>query len=240
LRLSLVTLLLLAPALRADGLADLRAALQKLPATQSVHATAQVNLWSRNGKGKSAKITQGQAHLRLQETPSGLGLEWDQAELHRIQAASDAKDQGPKRAMGTLDAEKATALLDAAKSLLQGLKNASLQQDRADTWQGHPARLLVFTVDDLKDMTESDRKHLKSYTRTVNVWMGADGVPLAAKSQMDLKGSFFLISFESHTEASRTYTRVGDRLVATHEETLDSGSGAGESSESKTVTDLKL
>ncbi len=239
-RPALAALLLLAPALKADGLSDLRAALQKLPATQGVNAEAQVSLWSRNGKGKAAKITQGQAHLRVEEGASGLRLTWGRSELDRIQAASEAKDEAPKRAMGNLDAEKAGDLLDAAKGLLRALKNANLQEDRTDTWQGHPVRLLVFSLDDMKDMDESERKHLKSYTHTVSVWMSADGVPLAVKSQTDLKGSFLLISFENHTQLTRTFTRVGDRLVATHEEILDSGAGAGESGESKTVTELKL
>lgn len=239
-RPALAALLLLTPALRADGLADLRAALQKLPATQGVNASAQVNLWSRNGKGKAAKVTQGEAHLRLEDGAPGLRLIWDRTELSRIQTASDAKNEGPKRAMGALDAAKASYLLDAAKGLLRALKNPDLQEDRTDAWQGRPARLLVFSLDDMKDMDESERKHLKSYTHTVSVWMGADGVPLAVKSQTDLKGSFLLISFENHTQLTRTFTRVGDRLVATHEEILDSGAGAGESGESKTVTDLKL
>ncbi len=98
-------LLLLASgaALRADGLADLRAALQKLPATQPVKASADCHVWSRSGKSGKEKVTQGEAHARLEDGTHGLQLGWDKAELTRVVAASKAKDSGPKQAMQLLD-----------------------------------------------------------------------------------------------------------------------------------------
>ena len=237
-RLSPLILLLAAP-LRADGLADLRAALQKLPATQAVKAAADCQSWSRSGKGKAAQTVQGRTQVRLEDGPAGLKLGWDKAELARIEAASQAKDNGPKQAMDEVSGEKAKDLLNAASALLDDLKDAQILGDQPDTWSGQPARLLTFSLQP-KDMDEEGRKHLKAFSLTLKVWMGADGAPLAASEQMDLKGSVFLIGFEAHYTEQRVFSRVGDRLVAIHAEKEGTGSGAGEQGAQKTVIDLKL
>lgn len=238
-RQTALALLLLAPALRADGLTDLRATLKGLSAKQPVKATVDCQVWNRTGKGKKPKVVQGQVQAKIEDGPAGLKLGWDKAELDRIQAATKAKDHGPEQAMAALKAEKAEALLDSAKDLLSDLEEAKLQEDRADTFQGKSARLLVLKLED-NDMDEEDRKHLKTYSHILSVWMGPDGVPLGLQDQLDLKGSFFLISFEVHNKATRTFVRTGDRLVTLHEESLGNGSGAGQNSEDKKVMDLKL
>lgn len=232
-------LLLLAPALRADGLADLRATLKNLPAKQPVKAAVDCQVWNRSGKGKQPKIVQGRARVVVEDGPGGLKLGWDKAELDRIQAATKAKDEGPQQAMGALTAEKAEALLDAAKDLLGDLEEAQLQEDRADSWQGRPARLISLKLD-AKDMDGDDRKHLKSFSHTVKIWMEPDGTPLGLSEQMDMKLSILFISVEVHHRASRAFAKSGDRLVVVHDESEDSGSGAGEQGEQKTVMDLKF
>ena len=240
-RPSLCALILLAPALKADGLADLRAALQRLPASQPVKATVDCQVWNRSGKAKQPKIVQGRVQARAEDGPSGLKLEWGKAELDRIQAASKAspKDGGPEQAMEALSAEKAEALLNAAKDLLGDLQDAQLLEDRPDAFQGRPARLLAFKLD-AKDMDGDDRKHLKSFSHTLKVWTGADGAPLGLAEQMDLKFSVMFIGVEVHHAASRVFLKAGDRLLAVHDESQDSGSGAGEQGDQKTVMDLKL
>ncbi|HET8900484.1 MAG TPA: hypothetical protein VFM84_00990, partial [Holophagaceae bacterium] len=115
-RSAALALLLFAPALRADGLADLRAALKGLPAKQSVKATVDCQVWNRTGKGKQPKIVQGRARVVVEDGPGGLRLGWDKAELDRIQAAAKVKDNGPEQAMAALKAEQAEAMLDSAKA----------------------------------------------------------------------------------------------------------------------------
>ncbi|HXC16031.1 MAG TPA: hypothetical protein VNV60_01175 [Holophagaceae bacterium] len=234
-----LALLLLAPVLQADGLADLRAVLKSLPARQSVKAVVDCQVWNRTGKGKQPKIVQGQARVGVEGGPGGLKLGWDKAELDRIQAATKAKDDGPQQAMAALPAEKAEAMLDSAKAMLRDLEGAVVQEDRPDVYQGKPARLLVLKLSD-NDMDEEGRKHLKSFSHILSVWMGSDGAPLGLQDQMDMKGSFFLISFEAHGRTSRAFARSGDRLVTTHEESMGSGAGAGQNTEEKKVLDLRF
>lgn len=236
---ALLLLLVAAASLRAEGLADLRAALQKLQATQPVKATAECQSWSRSGKSGKEKITQGQARARLEDGPHGLQLGWDKAELLRVAAASKAKDAGPKQAMDLISGEKAKDLLDAASALLEELQDAQIQEDKPDTWNSKPARLLAFKIEP-KDMDAEDRKHIKAFSSILKVWMDADGTPLAAARQMDLKGSFLLISFEAHESGRSTFARLGDRLVAVHQEEETAGSGAGQQGSQKRTIDLKL
>ena len=234
-----LALALLAPALRADGLSDLRAALQRLPATQPIKATVDCQVWSRTVKEKRPKIIQGQVQVKVEDGPAGLKLAWDKAELEHIQAAAKTKDDGPKQALDALGAGQAGELLDASRDLTETLDGARIQEDRPDTWQGHPARRLSLALDP-KGMDASDRKHIKSYSRILTIWMGADGTPLAVQDQEDLKGSFFFIGFEAHNKSLRSFARSGDRLVTVHEESQNSGSGAGQQGEQKTVMDLKF
>ena len=77
-------LFLLLPALRADGLSDLRAALKGLPGAQPVKATVECQVWSRNGKAKQAKVVQGRVQAKVEAGPGGLRLGWDKAELDRL------------------------------------------------------------------------------------------------------------------------------------------------------------
>ena len=236
---SSLVLLASAALLRADGLTDLRAALQRLPATQPVKATLDCQVWSKTVKEKQPKIVQGQIQMKVEDGPSGLKLGWDKAELDRIQAAAKAKNNGPKRAMDALGAEQVVSLLDASKDLMDTLDGAKITEDRPGAWRGHPVRQLTLSLGP-KGMDASDRKHIKNDTHSLTIWMDPDGVPLALTDQEDLKGSFFLISFESHNKITRTFARSGDRLVTVHEESESSGAGAGQQGEQKTVLDLKF
>lgn len=238
-RPALPLLLTAALGLRADGLSDLRTALKGLPASQPVKATVDCQVWSRSGDGKQPKIVQGRAQARLEDGPAGLKLGWDRAELARVEAAGKAKDEGPGKALQALGVERAERLTDAAKALLEDLDGAQVQEDRPEAWQGHPARLLVLKLEP-KDLDADDRKHLKSFSRTLKVWLGPDGVPLAADERLDMKLSVMFIGVELHHAESLAFARVGDRLVATHDETQDSGAGAGQQGDQRTVLDLKL
>ena len=237
-RSSALAFLLLAPALRADGLADLRTALKNLPAIQAVKATVTCSIWDRSGEGKKAKVLQGHIQSWVEVAPSGMRMGWDKADLDRVETASKGKDKGPSRAMEALSAGKAKDLLNAAQDLLGDLKEAALQEDRMDTWQGKPARLLSLKLDAKGDMDEEDRKHLKTFSHVMTLWLAPNGAPLGLTEQLDIKGSFFLISFEAHSKTTRTFSQTGDRLVTVHEETESSGSGAGQQGQNKTVMDV--
>lgn len=231
---------LAAPALRADGLGDLKAALQRLPATQNVKTSIDYQFWNQSTEDKQPKVTQGRAQATGEDGPAGLRLAWSRATVDQAWKESLKKDDkgGTRQAIQAMDAVKAAQLLNAGAELLRGLDGAQLAEDRPEAWQGHAARLLVLKLDN--ELSAEEKKHIKTYSHTRKLWLDVDGTPLAEEDAIDMKGSYLLISFEMHQKASRAFTRSGDRLVTTWEQKEEGGSGLGQSSQQKSVVNVKV
>ncbi|HJU83484.1 MAG TPA: hypothetical protein VJ600_04685 [Holophagaceae bacterium] len=232
--------LLAAASLHADALSDLQETLKKLEGREPVKVQADYQFWNQDTEDKKPKVTQGQAQAFIEDGPSGLRLGWSRQELEQLDAASrkgKAARNAKTQALGAFSAGKAEEVVDGARTLLEALEGATVAEDRQEAWQGHPARLLVLKLD--PHMDEGERKHIKRLDKVLKLWLGPDGVPMAAEEQLDLKGSFFLISFEMHRKASRSYLRAGGRLLLTREESEESGSGMGQSQQQKSVLTAK-
>jgi hypothetical protein len=219
---------------RADGQADLRAALARLQGQAPLKANAQAHDWRRTGDGKDAKETQGQVAIGLEDGPRGLQPLYSHELLARVDAESRAvvKDKNaPKplsQALGQLGFNELRALSAAAPALLREIDDAQFKGESADTWAGKPARKLQFegSVDSL---SESNRKYVREFKLLLTVWVGADGTPLASLRHFDVSGrAFVVVSFEQHSDEQRSFAVVGDRLVATSDEEKGSAKGAGE------------
>ncbi len=233
--------LLLSAGLSADGLSDLRGTLGRLQGREAVKVQADYQFWNQSIEDKQPTVTQGQSQAQIEDGPAGLRLGWTRQELDQAQSegrkgkkAKDAK----ARALDAFNADKADHVVNGAKSLLEDLEKATLKEYRTDTWQGRPARLLVLSLD--PDMDADERKHIKRFERTLKLWLDAEGTPLAAEDQLDLKGSYFLISFEMHHKSSRSYQRSGNRLLLTREESEQTGSGMGQKQQEKSVLTAKV
>ncbi len=232
--LCLLTLALLP--LRADGLSDLKASLQRLKGRSPMAAQAEVHTWSRDGK-KGAEPLQGSATVRLEDGPQGLKLGWSQAQLERLARSKgkQAKD-GEGAAMKALGMEEALRLVRAADELLGDLKEATLVGESAEPWEGRPARKLVLNLS--LGMDKEDRDVFKEAKSRATLWISEEGVPLAMTHQVDLKGRVLLISFEVHQAAQRRFLVHQGRLLLVHEDRTESGSGMGQKGEGRTI--LKL
>lgn len=222
--------------LRADGLSDLKAALQRLKGRGPLAAQAQVQTWSREG-GKKAEPKVGGATVRLEDGPQGLKLGWTPAQLERLAnpKGKKAKD-GDAEALNSLDAGEALRLLRAAEDLLGELEEASPIGEQAEPWEGRPARKLTLAMSLGQD--EEERKVFKEAKSVAQIWIGPDGVPLAMVHQLDLKGRVMLISFEVHTKIHRRYQTHQGRLLLVKEDKEVSGSGMGKTGEGRTLTTL--
>ncbi|HEX9082455.1 MAG TPA: hypothetical protein VF768_09250 [Holophagaceae bacterium] len=244
-KLRLVSLLLLGTLLRADALADLRAALTHLNGQTPVKARIQYQFWSRQGDAKAPVITEGQASAQVEEGPQGLRMSWSpdllQAAAREAQAqAANPEAKAPTRqALEGLKALTASDALDGAKSLLGLLENAQVLDVREEAWQGQPARRL-----DLKlapKLSKQDQKYVKEFQASAKVWIGPDGLPLAAETNLHLKGrALLVIAFEQQEHETFRFARSGNRLVVLHHAKESSGSGGGEQGQRKSVVDLSL
>ncbi|MBV8605225.1 MAG: hypothetical protein JO224_11115 [Pelomonas sp.] len=240
---SLLAALLLLSGLsaHADGLADLKAALQKYSTAAPPPLKAQVTLkvQARRGEGSEATLDQGTASLQVEDDAQGLRLQFGADLLARLRAEDAAREQDAKAptptslALQSLGTRDVRALTAAADTLGRLLARATFKQERATSLNGQAARLLSFDLGPGK-LREQDAKYVKNSEGSLQVWIAADGTPLEARAQLKLSGrAFLVVSFETSSSDHLVFARQGERLIAVARERLDSGAGAGEKSESQ-------
>jgi len=244
-RLRLLVLLLVGGLVHADGLADLKGTLSRLNGQEPVKASVDYQYWSKQGDDKKPVITEGRATSYVEDGPQGLRMSWSHNLIQtavkeaRAQAKDPEQKASTRQAIEGLKAVAVSDYLNGAEELLRTLEQAQLLEEKNDTWQGKPARLLRFKL--TPKLSKQDQKYVKELEATAQVWVGSDGLPLAVETQMHMKGrALLVISFEQQEQESFQFTRAGNRLVVTHYTQESSGSGGGEHGQHKTVVDLKL
>ena len=243
----LVAALALAPALaHADGLADLKSALQRLGAPQPIKAVVTLKAQARRGDGADATLDQGGASLALEDDAQGLRLQFGADVLARLRAEDAAREQDAKAptpttlALQSLGARDVRGLTAATETVSRFLARATFKQETATTLNGQPARLLTFELGPGK-LREQDRKYIKETEGSLQIWIAADGTPLEARSQLLLKGrAFLVVSFEMNSVDRMVFARQGERLLIVTRERVDKGSGAGDTSETTLDYALQL
>jgi hypothetical protein len=196
--------------------ADLHAALVKLTATKPLSATVDVRSTS-HGDGDD-KPRQAGLRIDVASDADGLHLTFPSALLQKAsrEAAAHAKNKDLPTPLGDL-LDKLTAtevqpMVDFAPALLHMLDGATLASQRDDTHDGKPAHLLLFNV----PMPPSAGKQMtvKSYVGQLQVWLGADGLPVAVAEKVDVHGRKLLISIDFSTTSRYELRVVGTRLLA--------------------------
>lgn len=230
----------------ADGLADLKGALGRMQAQTPVKATLDAKTWRKEGEGKDSDEYAGNAAITLEDGNAGLRLHYSRELMARMDADHQASARNPNAktpalyALRELGPDDLRPLVSAGDSLARQLERATFKAEKAAAWQGKPARQLTFSLP-VSSLSDRDRKYVKAFEGSFDVWIGADGVPLA--SSLNLHGSgraFLVVSFEFHQEEQRTYALTGDRLLVTRQESKMSNAGAGERSESRVVKTLQV
>jgi hypothetical protein len=218
-----------------DGAQSLREALARFKNQSPVKAQLQVR-----GETKGEDETgPSSAQLQVEDGPQGLRLSYPQAVLAQAQQEELAKDRDPKAQTPTvaglrqLDLADARDMLRAADGLQRRLARASFKGEKAEVWQGQPARKLTFELENLRP-----HKYVKDYSGQLDVWVNEQGQPLASRAVQKVSGrAYVVISFDMSNEDETVYQVSGDRLVATRRVTKGQGSGAGEKgSSNKTLT----
>lgn len=241
----LLALLLAGSLLRADTLSDLKGTLLRLNGQDPVKASVDYQFWSKQGDDKNPIITEGKATTFVEDGPQSLKMSWNRALIEtavqeaKAQAKDPEKRASTRRAIEGLKAVEVSDYLSGAEELLRTLEQGQLVEEKTETWQGKPAKLLQFKL--TPKLSKQDQKYVKEFEASAKVWIGADGLPLAAETQTRMKGrALLVISFEQQRKESFQFARVGNRLVVVHHTQESSGSGGGERGQSKTVVTLHL
>ncbi|HEX9501375.1 MAG TPA: hypothetical protein VGA10_06960, partial [Thermoanaerobaculia bacterium] len=196
----LAAILLLAPlSVRADALTDLRATLAQLSATTPVHGAFEVT--STNTNSDEDQPSQGKASAGFEIGEAGLRILYPKATLMQANQearaeAADPERQTPARSgISRIHALDLAELLDGAASLTTELLTAQLIDARSAMYRGKPARVVALKLS--PKLSRSASKRVKKIDATLSVWLGDDGVPIAAERSFFVKASFMLMSFES-------------------------------------------
>ncbi len=244
--LALTALLVLAatsPGARADALSDLKAALSRLQGQTPIKGHIAVKSENRQNEGKDdARTDLGAAQVAFDDGPQGLRLSYPQPLLAKVQQEDTAKDVNPKAPTPTATGLSSLAYQDvrqmtrAADGLLRTLNRSTFKSERADTWQGQPARVVSFDVP-----LREPNKYTKKFTNLLEVWVAPDGTPLAARQVQNISGrAMMVISFEMSATEETQYAVVGERLVAVRRSVRSSGEGAGEKGQQSRQLQLEL
>jgi hypothetical protein len=239
--LCLFAALLALPA-HADGLSDLKAALVRLQGQAPLKGSVSVKSESRISEGKEDELSTALAQIQFDDSVQGLRLTYPGAALTKATQEEAAQASNPKATTPTASGLKSLSFSDvrdmarAAENLQRDIASASLKSERADSYQGQPARVLLLDVPQKKQ-----DKYVKKFESTVEVWIAADGTPLASKARQRVEGSaFVVISFEMLNTEEQVFSVVGDRLIATKRTVTNSGSGAGQKGSGKREFSLLL
>ena len=235
------------PALsHADGLSDLKNALARAQTATPIKAVVDVKTWNKSGEGKDLSESNGSAAIQIEENTRGLQLQFNHDLLSKITAEERAKEHDPKTktptitAIEELSSKEINHMTNAASYILHKLEKTTLKSERAEVWNGKPARVLSFDYSQDK-ISEKDRKYVKKFDGTFDIWISPEGIPLASRSRVNVSGSaMIVISFASSNEETEVYSLVGERLVTSRKENKESGSGMGEKMESSSVKTLQV
>lgn len=232
-------------AAQADGLSDLKGALARLQGHAPLKATLDTKTWRREGEGKEMEEYAGNASVALEDGGQGLQIFYGKDMLARMEAEERALAKNPNARTPTMYAAREFGpaelrpMISAASSLAQRLERSAYKGEKASVYNGKPARQVSFSVP-LETLSDRQRKYIKEFDGSFDVWIGADGTPLASRLQISGSGrAFVVVGFDIRSEEQSVYALAGDRLLTVRKETKSSSAGAGEKSEDKVVKTLQ-
>jgi hypothetical protein len=230
---------------RPDPLADLQAALARLGGKAPAAARFTVRFENSTGEGKEQVKVTGEVSGEVAEAAAGLSIRWGPAVLaqardeERRHAVNPEVPTPTRDGLAQVQAIDLANRLDAAASLRDELARATLVEVKEELLDGLPTRLLILKLSPALQARE--RRYVKELDAIGKVWLGPDGLPLAAEARVLGKGRIFLIiSFETEIRQAWRFARAGDRLVAVRFEEERRWEGAGDRGERKSVTTLEL
>lgn len=223
----------------ADVVSNLRATLGRQQATQPLAATLKVDSTVKN---EDDKTTSAQFQVSVASGSDGLHIGFSPDLLQRAakEAAVNARNKDAptpiEDLLGKLSPVSVQPMVDFAPVLLRQLDGATLASQSDELHDGKPTHLLVFDVP--LPASASKQMTIKHYTGQIMVWLGADGVPLAVRDVMQVKGRKMLISIEFGNTTDYRLGVVGTRLLVLSRHNAETHSVFGKAGSS--VTDAVL
>ncbi len=222
---STLSVLLLSASLsaKADGLNDLKAALERLNGNSPIKASYQVEFLdvSDADDEQERRETSGEVGVRVIDNDDGLQIIYSQevmqlVETEAMQRTHDEEAETPTlNAIRDISARGLRNTLSASASLQRRLAKAEFVSEVAKEFEGKPARLLSFNLPlDAIISDKKTREYVKKFEGNYTILIDENGVPIEAKEEFNGKGrAFIVLSVSAASSAYNRYQVVGDRLL---------------------------
>lgn len=216
----------------ADGFGHLKRTLAGLEGKQPIEAKLAFSHSQINGNDDGKAGAPATVHAEVGADSGGVRLSFERRTLDLAVSESRQTDPESKRpvsgALSQILVTDVDEYLNAAPKLLAPLERAELISEKMETWRGQPARVISLKLNPV--LGKQERKYVKKLDATAKVWIGADGLPLAAEQNYVYSGrAMLVINFESSSRESFEFDKRGDRLVVVRHRREDITSGGGES-----------
>ena len=138
----------------ADGITELKNSLAKLQGNSALKAVLEAKSWNRQGEGENAEEMQATASVSVSVEDGARGMQvlYSKDLLSRLQSEDRAKEKNSNVKMLVSNTSKefnSSALLlilSAAANLSHRLDAAIFKNEKLDTFNNKPARLLTFDI----------------------------------------------------------------------------------------------
>ncbi len=230
----------------ADGLSELKNALNRLQSSDSITLELESLTIDTEGEGNDKIITPGGIKVWLKDNASGLQVFYSDDVLNSLEhearlKAEDEEVQTPTlNAVDGIDASELHSMLSASSSLLRDINQAQFIDEKQAVHKGQDSRLLRFKLP--MEFFISDKK-VRSYVNEFEaqyfVWIDRDGAPIESRIEFNGRGRvllFFKISAKGSTFSN--YQVLDDRLLVVRKQSYfqnASNLGVFENSEVKTL-----
>jgi hypothetical protein len=227
--------------LRADSLADMRAAVSQLHATKPIHVSIDVQR-SRKNDGRFANSQfAGSATLDAIEDDAGLHITFPRAILERAERESRERMVDPRKTTPTrnaIDEMQATDVGDAvnfARPFLRIIETAVKVSESRGMRDGRPLRIIILKLTRKLPPEATSIFSVKFTEDQMTIWLGDDNIPLAAERIQRGTAGFMFIKGSMTNRSSWAFTRYADRLVVLRGDISYVGSGFGQKGEGRSV-----
>jgi hypothetical protein len=230
-RYAALLVLLFASSAFANGLDDLRTALAALQGQGALRGSFEARQQSTDLDGKDRTPDSASAVAQVEEDATGLQVRWDRSVIRRANeqawaAKGGKKGQALSTLIGSTSALRVAGAVNYAPALLHALDGAQLKSERSDSWQGKSARVLELSL--VEAAPAEEKIKMKESTHTAQIWLGADGAPLAATVVHKRKASVMVfLTFEQEAREEFVFSVVANRLVVTKRDEQGTAKGLG-------------
>lgn len=221
---------LFANAAWANSLDDMRNALGSLQGQGALRGTFDARQ-SKQEVDKDKAPETANASAIVEDDGGSLTIRWDRATLKRAAEEADPPNKGKPKQMlssvlGSSSALCIGSAVNYAPAFLRALDGAQLKSERADTFQGRPARLLELAL--VERNPDDEHVSMKESVHIAKVWVGADNVPLAASITHKRKAKVLVfLSFEQQSKEDFAFSVANNRLVVLKREEQGTAKGLG-------------